>query len=196
MSKKHVKCVLVGCGGVGKTSLILTYLNKKFPTENPLPTIQDISTVDVLLSGTSDTHIELEIVDTANCEDYDRLRPLFYPDTDIFLLLCSISYPESFEYAYSMYLPELRHHRPDTPIILVGTKADLRNHPIDSLKTHQSHPTTRAQGLEFSRRMEAIHYFECSALKSAEEVTAIFNAAIVAGLRLESNERNKRCSVM
>lgn len=58
----------------------------------------------------------------AGQEDYDRLRPLSYPQTDVFLLCYSIASPPSFENIKSKWISELNHHCPHTPIILVGTK--------------------------------------------------------------------------
>lgn len=39
----------------------------------------------------------LGLFDTAGQEDYDRLRPLSYPETDVFLVRFSIANPASFE---------------------------------------------------------------------------------------------------
>ena len=66
------------------------------------------------------------LFDTAGQEDYDRLRPLSYPQTDVFLVCFSVSSRASFENATSKWMVELRHHAPGTPFILVGTKADTR----------------------------------------------------------------------
>jgi len=39
----------------------------------------------------------LGLFDTAGQEDYDRLRPLSYPQTDVFLVCFSVVSPSSFE---------------------------------------------------------------------------------------------------
>ena len=39
----------------------------------------------------------LGLFDTAGQEDYDRLRPLSYPQTDVFLVCYSVVSPSSFE---------------------------------------------------------------------------------------------------
>ena len=41
----------------------------------------------------------LGLFDTAGQEDYDRLRPLSYPQTDVFLVCFSIVNPASYENA-------------------------------------------------------------------------------------------------
>src|SRR5271170_4635684 len=71
--------------------------------------------------------INLGLWDTAGQEDYDRLRPLSYPQTDVFLVCFSIISPYSFDNVKSKWYPEILHHAPGVPLILVGTKSDLRN---------------------------------------------------------------------
>lgn len=39
--------------------------------------------------------MELALWDTAGQEDYDRLRPLSYPDTDVILMCFSVDSPDS-----------------------------------------------------------------------------------------------------
>ena len=71
--------------------------------------------------------MELALWDTAGQEDYDRLRPLSYPDTDVILMCFSIDSPDSLENIPEKWTPEVRHFCPNVPIILVGNKKDLRN---------------------------------------------------------------------
>ena len=76
--------------------------------------------------------VRLALFDTAASPDYDRLRPLSYPATGVFLVCFSISSPASLENVESRWLPEIKRHAPDVPVILVGTKLDLRDaQPID-----------------------------------------------------------------
>jgi GTPase SAR1 family protein len=60
-------------------------------------------------------------------EDYDRLRPLSYPSTDIFLICFSLVTPVSFNNVKSKWAQEVTHHCPDAKILLVGTKSDLKD---------------------------------------------------------------------
>jgi len=81
--------------------------------------------------------ISLGLWDTAGQEYYDRLRPLSYPQTDVFLCAFSVVSSSSFEKVLSKWYPEVSHHCPNVPIILVGTKVDLRE---DSPILQSVHP--------------------------------------------------------
>jgi cell division control protein 42 len=50
----------------------------------------------------------LGLFDTAGQEDYDRLRPLSYPQTDVFLVCFSVTSPASFENVKEKWFPEVR----------------------------------------------------------------------------------------
>ena len=60
--------------------------------------------------------------DTAGQEDYDRLRPLAYPQTDVFLVCAALDNAGSAEGVTDRWIPEIRHHMPHTPFVVVGTK--------------------------------------------------------------------------
>jgi len=88
--KNRKKLVVVGDGACGKTSLLLVQSGKPFP-EGYVPTV-----FENYLSAfwVDNKPVELTLWDTAGQEDYDRLRPLSYPDADIVLICFSIGYPD------------------------------------------------------------------------------------------------------
>uniref|UniRef100_A0A2K5WWM7 Ras homolog family member J n=1 Tax=Macaca fascicularis TaxID=9541 RepID=A0A2K5WWM7_MACFA len=89
--KKMLKCVVVGDGAVGKTCLLMSYANDAFPEEY-VPTVFDHYAVTVTVGGKQ--HL-LGLYDTAGQEDYNQLRPLSYPNTDVFLICFSVVNPAS-----------------------------------------------------------------------------------------------------
>jgi cell division control protein 42 len=108
----------------------------------------------------------LGLFDTAGQEDYDRLRPLSYPQTDVFLICFSVNSPASFENVKEKWLPEVRHHCPGVPCLIVGTQIDLRDDPavIEKLAKQRQAPITAKQGEGLAKDLNAVKYVECSAL--------------------------------
>ena len=120
----------------------------------------------------------LGLWDTAGQEDYDRLRPLAYLQTDIFLICFSLVSPTSLEnvpgnriltFVYrcaAKWVAEIEHHCPHTPIILVGTKSDLREDTttVERLKERGLSPVTTEQGQACAKKINAVKYLECSSL--------------------------------
>ncbi|XDV16207.1 hypothetical protein PO909_016023 [Leuciscus waleckii] len=116
-------------------------------------------------------------------EENDRLRPLSYPQTDVFLICFSLVDPDSFENIRAKWFPEVRHHCPNTPIILVGTKLDLRDDKdtTEELKEKKQTPITYKQGLAMATETGAVKYLECSALTQMGLKT-VFDEAVRAVL--------------
>lgn len=104
--------------------------------------------------------------DTAGQEDYDRLRPLSYPQTDVFLVCFSVTSPASFENVREKWFPEVRHHCPGVPCLIVGTQTDLRDDPSvkDKLAKQRMQPVRKEDGEKMARELGAVKYVECSAL--------------------------------
>ena len=126
--------------------------------------------------------ISLGLWDTAGQEDYDRLRPLSYPQTDVFLICFSIVSPPSFDNVKAKWFPEIEHHAPNVPIILVGTKLDLREDraTMDSLRSKRMEPVSYEQALQVSKEIRAHKYLECSAL-TQRNLKSVFDEAIRCG---------------
>lgn len=178
-----VKCVLVGDGAVGKTSLVVSYTTNGYPTEY-VPTAFDNYSVVVTVDNQP---IRLQLCDTAGQDDFDSLRPLCYPNAAVLLLCFSVVCPTSFQNASQKWLPELRRHCPDAPIVLVGTQCDLRTDVkvLIELARYGEEPVPESAARHASHRMGAVSYVECSAL-TQKNLKEVFDTAIVAALRRNS----------
>ncbi len=78
---------------------------------------------EILVEG---QNVKFSLWDTAGQEGYSRIRTLSYPKTDIFLVCFSVVKHTSFDNVAEKWCPELHHHCPNVPMILVGTQIDLR----------------------------------------------------------------------
>lgn len=55
-------------------------------------------------------------------EDYNQLRPLSYPNTDVFLICFSVVNPASYHNVQEEWVPELKDCMPHVPYVLIGTQ--------------------------------------------------------------------------
>ena len=170
-----MKCVAIGDGAVGKTSLLISFSSNSFP-EDYVPTVFDNYNANVMWKQKT---ISMGLWDTAGQEDYDRLRPLSYPDTDIFIVCYSIVNPSSYTNVKSKWIPEIRHHCPETPVVLIGTKLDLRENvdTLKRLKERDQAPITYDLGVKLQKEIGAVAFAECSAL-TQKGLKDAFNLAI------------------
>ncbi|OAA55833.1 Rho GTPase [Niveomyces insectorum RCEF 264] len=181
------KIVVVGDGGCGKTCLLISYSQGYFP-EKYVPTVFENYITYPTHPPTGKT-VELALWDTAGQEEYDRLRPLSYPETDLIFVCFAIDCPNSLENVMDKWYPEVLHFCPYTPLILVGLKSDLRFKKtcIDMLKTQGLTPVTTEQGLAVAKKMNA-QYMECSS-KEMKGVDEIFEQAL---LTVVANDRRNQ----
>jgi small GTP-binding protein len=179
---ESIKCVIVGDGAVGKTCLLIAYTSNAFPREY-VPTIFDNYRANVKVDGKT---VSLGLWDTAGQEDYDRLRPLSYPGSDVILVCFSVVSQHSLENVTTKWFPEIQEHVPGAPIILVGTKADYRN---DEAKKKEC--VNREEAEAVAKRINAIKYAECSAL-TQQGLKDLFDDAVRAALRKQYANTGKK----
>jgi len=178
-----LKAVMVGDGAVGKTCSLISYTTNAFPGEY-IPTVFDNYSANIMRRGHP---INLGLWDTAGAEDYDRLRPLSYPQSDVFILAYSIISPSSFDNVKAKWEPEIRHHAPHVPILLTGLKTDLRNASVAG----GPYPSkTSEDGESMAAEIGAGAYRECSAL-TQDGLVGVFNAAIDLALGDDPDSREE-----
>jgi len=190
---QNIKCVVVGDGAVGKTCLLISYTTNAFPGEY-IPTVFDNYSANVMVDGKP---INLGLWDTAGQEDYDRLRPLSYPQTDVFLVCFSVISSSSFENVKTKWVPEIQHHAPNVPIVLVGTKSDLRkdDNTIKQLNSRQQSMVTIEDGQRMAKEIGAVNFLECSAL-TQEGLKQVFDDAIRAAMSKPNKPDGRKCNLL
>lgn len=190
---QNIKCVVVGDGAVGKTCLLISYTTNAFPGEY-IPTVFDNYSANVMVDGRP---VNLGLWDTAGQEDYDRLRPLSYPQTDVFLVAFSIISPHSFDNVKSKWWPEIQHHAPGVPIILVGTKSDLRGDQqmIQQLQAKGMSIIKQEEAQGRADEISAVKYLECSAL-TQEGLKNVFDEAIRAAMQQPDKSKKGGCILL
>lgn len=173
--------------------MLISYTTDSFPVQY-VPTVFDNYSAQMSLDGNV---VNLGLWDTAGQEDYDRLRPLSYPQTDVFILCFSVVSPVSFDNVASKWIPEIRQHCPDAPVILVGTKLDLRDEaePMRALQAEGKSPISKTQGMKMAQKIKAVKYLECSAL-TQQGLTQVFEDAVRSILHPKPQKKKKSCNIM
>jgi len=134
----------------------------------------------------------LVLWDTAGQEDYDRLRPLCYKRTQVVIICFAVDNRTSYDNVESKWMPEVRHHCPDSPVVLVATKTDLR------YESDAKRSLTTNDGNELAQRLGAVAYAECSS-KTGDGVADVFQMAAREALRVGRQlncNRRQRCSLL
>lgn len=186
------KLVLLGDGASGKTSLLNVFTRGYFPTVYE-PTVFENYVHDIFIDN---THIELSLWDTAGQEEFDRLRSLSYDDTHAIMLCFSVDNPDSLENVESKWVGEILENCPGVELVLVALKCDLRGEGVEGEGAKDC--LTYQQGLDVAKRIQALRYLECSAMKNRGVNEAFTEAARVA-LKVQTKKGGKEdsgCVVM
>ncbi|ESR58698.1 hypothetical protein CICLE_v10023530mg [Citrus x clementina] len=178
--ERFIKCVTVRDGAVGKTCLLISYTGNTFPT--------DLAFANVMVDGWT---VNLGLWNTAGQEDYNRLRPLSYRGADVFILAFSLISRPSYENISKKWVPELRHYAPSVPIVLVGTKLDLREDRQFHLDYPGAYTISTEQGQKLKKQIGALAYVECSS-KTQQNVKIVFDAAIKVILQPPKTKKERK----
>ena len=158
-------------------------------------------------------HIELSLWDTAGQEEFDRLRSLSYDNTDVVVLCFSVDSKDSLENVESKWVGEIQENCPGVKLVLVALKCDLResNEEDEDPAAAGADPNAAAaaaapkekkpmidynQGLDVARRIKAMRYLECSAMRNRGVNEAFTEAARVALSVKPAGEKDSKCVVM
>ncbi|KAK7582686.1 hypothetical protein V9T40_014131 [Parthenolecanium corni] len=205
-----VKCVVVGDTAVGKTRLICARAcNKRVLLTQLLnthvPTVWAIDQYrmckDVLERSWEEVdgvNVSLRLWDTFG--DHEKDRRFAYGRSDVVILCFSLSNRISLRNCKAMWFPEIRQFCPQTPVLLVGCKNDLRFMYRD--ETYQRFFRDKSPFIRPVRKNDlvmpdearvvarefGIHYYETSVL-TYYGVNEVFENAIRAALISRRRQR-------
>jgi Ras-related C3 botulinum toxin substrate 1 len=132
--------------------------------------------------------VELYLEDTPSQEDFDRLRPLSYPDTSVFILLFSLENVQSVERIANRWIPEITYHVPNAKYIFVGNKIDLWNENESENEFDTKAMKSAIQ--ELKEKYPQVSYIEISCYQKVNLVETV-DLAIREALKSEIVEKKK-----
>jgi len=121
-----LKVIILGDSGVGKTSLMNQYVNKKFTNQYKATIGADFLSKELMIDGIT---VTMQIWDTAGQERFQSLGVAFYRGADCCALVYDVTAPKSFESLDTWrdeFLVQAGPRDPNSfPFVCIGNKADL-----------------------------------------------------------------------
>ncbi|KAK9760776.1 Vacuolar protein sorting-associated protein 21 [Basidiobolus ranarum] len=174
----QVKLVLLGEAAVGKSSLVLRFVNNEFQ-ENKEPTIGAAFLTQKC--RLEDKVIKFEIWDTAGQERFHSLAPMYYRNAQAAVVVYDITKAASLDKAKSWVKELQRQANPNIVIALAGNKVDLTAAADEDHEETEEESNNGEQSIREVSTEEANAYanevgllfFETSA-KTGEGVNEVF----------------------
>ncbi|KAK0417751.1 hypothetical protein QR680_013187 [Steinernema hermaphroditum] len=174
------KLVVIGEGGVGKSSLTIQFFQKQF-VDYYDPTIEDQYIQHCEVDG---NWVIMDVLDTAGQEEFSAMREQYMRSGKGFLLVYSVTDERSFQEASKLYRQVLRvKDRAEYPVLLVANKIDL----VGQRKV------TEQQGRDLADELK-LPYIETSAKDPPVNVDSAFHelVRIVKSFPVEDDERKSQ----
>lgn len=173
--KVLLKVIILGDSGVGKTSLMNQFVNKKFSNQYKATIGADFLTKEIVVD---DRLVTMQIWDTAGQERFQSLGVAFYRGADCCVLVYDVTAPTSFKSLDAWrdeFLIQASPRDPENfPFVVIGNKIDLDNSSISNKRA-----------LQWCQSKNNIPYFETSA-KEAINVEKAFQTVAKNGLSQET----------
>lgn len=120
----------------------------------------------------------------AGGSEYDRLRPLSYPDSDVFVVCFDLSNAKSFQSISTHWIPEVMYHCPYARVVLVGLKSDL------------PHAVSKQQVVQVAKHYSCSTYIEVSAMQDKNvRLVAEVCCRLLYHPRAVLNSKSKPCAL-
>ncbi|XP_053552205.1 ras-related protein Rab-7a-like [Bombina bombina] len=164
-SRQHLKLLLLGNSGVGKSALMNQYVNSRFSNHYRATIGADFLTKELRVD---DKYVTVQIWDTAGTERFQSLGAALYRGTDCCLLVFDVASISSFE-ALDMWQKEfLVQADPPAPeqypFVVIANKTDIESRQVSARQAQDWCKTCSAE------------YFETSAKEASNVETAFLGA--------------------
>jgi small GTP-binding protein len=127
---EEIKVVLIGDSGVGKTSIISQFINRKFDPYCQISLNSEFS-IKVIEYPEYHKSLKFNIWDTVGQEKYRSLAKIFYKNAEVIILVYDLTCERTFSSIKDYWYNEIVKNANNNPIlVLVGNKADLRKDDI------------------------------------------------------------------
>lgn len=171
-----LKVVILGDGGVGKSSLMNRFISNKFDSQSFHTIGVEFLNKDITMDGETYT---MQIWDTAGQERFKSLRTPFYRGSDCCMLTYAMDDMQSFR-NLSMWKKEFLYYAdvtdPDNfPFVVLGNKVDVEE---------DARQVTPEDAQEWCAANGSAPYYETSA-KTAENVNEAFMAVVQRVIELD-----------
>nr|VZI28727.1 unnamed protein product [Spirometra erinaceieuropaei] len=167
--------MVVGDAEVGKTTLLHCFASKGFTNPYIIPVFDDYH-MELPPEQSGDNKINLYLTDARGLDRHKTLRLHSYPDKN------------TLRNAKRIWLKEIRQQMPETPVILVGTKDDLRGAARDAAGRSRLRLVSSKKAKDKAKVMGACAYIECSA-NTQYNVEKVFKLAVDAVVANQGEER-------
>ena len=175
--KLLLKVIILGDTGVGKTSLMNQFVNKKFSGQYKATIGADFLTKEVMVD---DRLVTMQIWDTAGQERFQSLGVAFYRGADCCVLVYDVNVAKTFDSLNSwreeFLIQANPKNRENFPFVVIGNKIDLNQRAVAEKKVKQ-----------WCVEKGDIPYFETSA-KEAINVEQAFQTIARNALKQEPGE--------
>lgn len=163
-NKVNVKVVIIGEAGVGKTSLMSKFVSNTF-NDQMQPTIGcDIQNKLMLVEG---RNVEVRLWDTAGCERFQTMLPLYYRGCHGAILVYDVTRRDTFNKLRD-WLLELKNNltNDDAIVMIIGNKIDKSGRQV-----------SKEEGNNYAKQISAL-FIETSA-KTSEGVAIAFEELLI-----------------
>jgi len=178
--RRLLKVIILGDSGVGKTSLMNQYVQKKFSKEYKATIGADFLTKEIEVDNKT---VTMQIWDTAGQERFQSLGVAFYRGADCCVLVHDVNNAKSFEALDNWrdeFLIQASPQDPENfPFMLLGNKVDVDGGNSRTVSKKKAEAWAQSKG--------GLPYFETSAKEDINVETAFMQIARNA-LRNEKEE--------